>query len=196
MSAGSKRPRSRTPAGQKVFAQILGFFCCVCLPAFISALAPVSVIQLTRQNEQVVADLSTRLFYFIPYRHVVVEDVREVDDRFHAGELVRDHDRDGGREHRTESESFLVVHGRESTSEVPVSPMNIRGAVEKARSFLKQPDQTNLRITVVANWKFGVVIPLLLSPLTILYMAGISLAVWRLLYRGKRTLSAGAASIP
>lgn len=166
--------------GQKVFAQVLGFFVCVLLPAFVSGIAPVSVVHFTRQNERVTAELSTRVFYAIPYRRVTVEDVVAVDDRFHQGELVRDrHDRN--REHRSESESFLVVHGRSAGEgeEVSVSPVNIRDVVAKAEAFLKQPGQAELKLTVVANWKFGVIAPLLLSPLVILYVVGMLLAVWR-----------------
>ena len=50
----------------------------------------------------------------------------------------------------------LVMHGRDKAAEVPVSPINIRGARDQARTYLKSPGQESLRITVVANWKFGV----------------------------------------
>ncbi len=117
----------------------------------------------------------------------MIEDVVEVDDRFHEGELVRDHDGNGRRDHYSESESFLVVHGRDKAAEVPVSPINIRGARDKARAFLKTPGEESLRITVVANWKFGVAFPLLLSPLLVLYLAGLSLAVWRFLVGNRKS---------
>jgi len=190
MSVGSKksqtlhaRTRPRATPAQKIFPQILGFFCCVGLPVFMTVLAPVSIVRLTRQNDRVIADLSTHALYAIPYRHMVIEDVVEVDDRFHEGELVRDHDGNGRRDHYSESEAFLVVHGRDNAAEVPVSPINIRGARDKARAFLKAPGEQSLRIAVVANWKFGVVFPLLLSPLLVLYLVGLSMAVWRFVTR-------------
>lgn len=178
------RTHSRSPAGQKVFAQVLGFFCCVGLPAFISAIAPVSVVHFERRDaERVSAELTTRVFYAFPYRRVKVEEVRSVGDRFHAGEVIRNRDGSGRREQRAESESFLVVHGREGAAEVPVSPVNIRSVVERAQAFLTQPAQPELRLIVVANWKFGVFLPILLSPLLILYLAGIFLTLWRWINR-------------
>lgn len=134
------------------------------------------------------AELTTRVFYAFPYRRMEVGEVRSVDDRFHAGELVRNRDSSGPREQRAESESFLVVHGREGAAEVPVSPVNIRGVIEKAQAFLAQSAEQDLRLTVVANWKFGVVLPILLSPLLILYAAGIVLTLWR--WSTRRSLSA------
>lgn len=172
--------------GQKIFVQFLGFFCCVILPAFVSAIAPASVVRFTRENERVTAELSTRIYYAIPYRRVTVEDVRSVDDRFHAGTTVRD--RDSRREHQSEGESFLVVHGRDAQAEVSVSPVNIREVLAKAQTFLADPEQTRLSLTVVANWKFGVIAPLLLSPLPILYAVGLMVGAWRL---GKKALRRG-----
>jgi hypothetical protein len=169
--------------GQAVFAQVLGFVCCVGLPVFVSALAPVSVVHFERREERVRAELTTRVFYAFPYRRVEVEEVRSVDDRFHAGELVRRRDGSGRREQRAENESFLVVHGREGAAEVSVSPVNIRGVVEKAQAFLAQPAERDLRLTVVANWKFGVFLPILLGPLLLIYLAGIFLTLWRWSHR-------------
>ena len=180
MSAGSERGRSRGPLGQKIFVQVLGFFCCVCLPLLVSAIAPVSVVQLTWHNERVSADVTTRSFYFIPYRHVVVDEVLSVDDRVIQGKTTRDRDR---REHTSESEAFLVFHGPDTAAKVSVSPVNLRDALEKARAFIAQPNSAGLRLTVVANWKFGVIAPLLLSPLLLIYLIGITLTIWRWLSR-------------
>jgi hypothetical protein len=165
--------------GQAIFAQVLGFVCCVILPVFVSAIAPVSVVHFERRNDLIRAELTTRVFYAFPYRRVTVEEVRSVDDRFHAGEVIRDRDRSGRRDQRAEDESILVVHGRDGAAEVQVSPVNIRGVIEKAQAFLAQPAEKDLRLTVVANWKFGVVLPILLSPLLILYVAGVVLTLWR-----------------
>lgn len=169
---------------QKVTAQILGFFCCVGLPAFISAIAPVSVVHLVRENERVTADLTTRIFYAFPYRHAIVQDVKSVDDRFHEGERIRG--RNGEPNHNAEDESFLVLHGASDAAEVPVSPINIQAAVAKVATFLSQPTPREQRITVVANWKFGVFLPLLLSPLAILYLVGLVLTVFRWIVRLNR----------
>lgn len=171
--------------GQKIFVQFLGFFVCLVLPAFVSAIAPSSVVVFTRENERVTAELSTRIYYVIPYRRVRIEDVRAVDDRHHAGTRVRDRS-NPRRDHQSESESFLVVQGRDADAEVSVSPVNIREVLAKAEAFLKDPAQAHLKLTVVANWKFGVIAPALLSPLPIAYLVGLLIGLWKLVAKALR----------
>ena len=178
-------PRSRVLSAQGFFAKVLGFFCCVGLPAFISAIAPISVTHFVRENERVTAHASTRVFYAIPYRRVTIDDVTAVDDRFHEGELLRRSSSDSGfsRRQRAEDESFLVIHGRDAVAEIPTSPINIRGLLQQANEFLKHPERAELKLTSVANWKFGVVIPLILSPLALLYIVGLMLTIGRFFVR-------------
>jgi hypothetical protein len=86
--------------------QFIGFLCCLVLPAFWTAIAPVSFTTLTREGGKVRAVARQNLFFVIPYRTGVVEDVQKVDDRFRQGEVS--YSRVNGDRRKTRSESEVV----------------------------------------------------------------------------------------
>lgn len=177
-------PRKPPREQPRTLSYVVGFIALVLLPAFITAIAPVSVTRFERRGSDVSADVKTNVFFVIPYRHVQIEAVTAVDDRFHAGELVENTGfsrSDSRHTTRSEDEAFLVIHGRDKQAEVSVSPANIRGVMEKARTFLASPNERELRLITVANWKFGVFAGGFLSLFTALYVFGLLLGLWRLI---------------
>jgi hypothetical protein len=48
--------------------------------------------------------------------------------------------------------------------------VNIERVTERVGAFLDDPSQPSLRMTVVANWKFGVIAGGVLSLLTVFYV--------------------------
>lgn len=165
------------------FAYVLGFVGCVLFPAFVTAIAPVSVTHFERQGQEIVARAKVNLLFVIPYHRVWIDGVTAVDDRFHEGELSLDRFAGESTTHqvRSEDEAFLVIHGRNGQAEVSVSPANIRSVLEKARTFLATPTERELRLVTVANWKFGVLAGGLLSLLTVLYLIGVLISLWRVI---------------
>jgi len=153
------------------------------MPAFWTAIAPVSFTTLTREDGKVRAVARQNLFFVIPYRTSVVEDLRDVDDRIRQGEIVRS--RLGGErsKHRAESESFLVLRGVDELVDVPVSPINAKSAVKKVKDFLRDPNRAKVRLFTVANWKFSVIGGIFVTLLAMLYLTGVILSLLRFVGR-------------
>ena len=166
-----------------LFTHVIGFMCCLVMPAFVTAIAPVAFTTLTRENGKVRAVASQNLFFVFPYRTSVVEDLQKVDDRFRQGEISYNRVDGERRKTRSESESFLVLQGVGDPVEVPVSPVNARSTVAKAEEFLRDPSRTRLRLFTVANWKFSVIVGVFVTLLAILYVTGVILSMLRFFWR-------------
>jgi len=187
----AQRHRSAAAARERRFAYFIGLIVCVGLPGFITAIAPVSWIRLERQDGEVMATAKTCVWFFFPYRTVVVRPLVGIDDRHIAGTPL---DRDAfGERYRSlnnrtksEDEAMLILHGIDDSVEIPVSPASIDSARERCLAFLEDPQASSEQLFVVANWKFGILIGGLMSLLTILYLVG---CVWQTLRFMKRIVS-------
>lgn len=182
-------PRPAT-LGEKLFSHTVLIIGCVLLPGFCMLVAPLSVVRLSRAHGEVAAEISKRVWFVIPYRHLHVEGVTGVDSSFHSGTTnysYSDH------EYTTsESSATLQLTGRSGTAEVEVSPANIDTARRKVRDFLDDPASEKLSLTVVANWKFSVIAGGFLSLLTLLYVVGVGGAFLQSLWRLVRVPAARA----
>ncbi|MDZ4779147.1 MAG: hypothetical protein SGJ19_02730 [Planctomycetia bacterium] len=167
--------------GNALFGHVLGLLFCVGLPGFVTAIAPVSWIRFERTEDHVTATAQTCLFFFIPYRTQTVDPVIGIDDRFVQGKFERR--RPSEPKHRTEDEAFLVINGEDGFAEVPVTPLNIKSVSERSQAFLDDPQAPQLKLFVVANWKFSILVGGALSLLTVLYVVGIVLSFVRMLKR-------------
>ncbi len=169
----------------RIGGHLVALLFCVGLPAFVTAIAPVSWVRFQRHGETVSANVQVCLFFVVPYRNMAVAPVIGVDDRFVEGKLEpRDAGKSSAQRHRSEDEGFLVIHGEGQSVEAPVSPVNLPRVVQRAQEFLSNSQASDLRMIVVANWKFSVIAGGLLSLLTVLYGAGLIL----LLFRGIQSL--------
>lgn len=157
--------------GEMIFGHVILFVACVALPAFVTAVAPLSTVKLMRSGEGigVSAKVSTRLLFLVPYKVTVLEQVTAIGDRYVEGHMTERRPGDL-RTTRTEDEAFLMITGTTGEAKVPVSPVNIRSVEEQAEAFLKNPAQRELKMTVIANWKFGALVGGFLSLLTVFYI--------------------------
>ena len=156
-----------------MLSHLLVIFFCVGFPAMVTGIAPVSWIKFERRDGQVSASAKICLFFVVPYRTIYVSPVIGVGDRFVEGTVTREE-----RDRRTvrtksEDEDYLVIRGNGQTAEVPVSPFSIKSVVKKTESFLKEEGATDLKLFVVANWKFSVIAGGLVSLLTVLYVCAL-----------------------
>ncbi len=162
------------------------FLGCVGLPAFITMIAPVCAVKMEREAEHVTASVQWNCFFVIPFHRRTVTDVTGVDDHVIAGQFVHNSNRGPGENSLdtvTEDQGFLVIHGKDEEVKVPVSPENLSDVQARAKEFLQAKNgEPHLRLTTVANWKFGVIAGGLLTFMTVIYFW--TIAAWWL-RRGK-----------
>lgn len=154
--------------------QLIAFVVCVGAPGFLTAMVPVSWLKFERQGDQVTAQAKVCVFFIIPYRTETVAPVVGVSDREKSGSTTRH--RRTGTDHYTQAEDkgYLTIEGPDHSAEVLVSPHDLKSVMEKVTAFLKDPQSTELKMYVVANWKFGVIAGGLLSLLTVIWVIGVS----------------------
>lgn len=186
---------SKSPA-RLLASHLLGLLFCVGFPALVTAIAPVSWVRFHREGSHVTATAKTCLLFVVPYRTVVVDSPVHAGRRDVSGTYTRKKRGAGQRDiyNKSEDEGFLVIEGAEQYAEVPVTPHNLTSVIEKSQAFLDDPQAKELKMFVVANWKFSVIAGGLVSLLTVLYVAGIVVtlakALLRLLGIGKRPAAA------
>lgn len=160
-----------------VFQQLLALGVCVGVPALVTAIAPVSWVTLERQEGRVKAVAQTCLLFVVPFKTATVDPVTGFGDRHVAGKVRRERRSGPDRETKSEDEGFLVIEGPGPSAEVSVSPVSLDGILDKANGFLEDSQAAELRLFVVANWKFSVLGGGLISLLTVLYVVGVTLGL-------------------
>lgn len=183
-----------------LFEFIVGGLACVGMPALMTAIAPVSWIDLNRVDDHVTAKTQTCVFFVFPYKTQELEDVKSVSTTFHLGEKL--HRRPGdGKQGRAESEGGIVFHGppnpggEEKQISVSVSPASFKGVEAKINEFLNDPQITSQSHFVVANWKCGIIFAIPVCLLTVLFVIGWSIWLGQTLAKPFRYLLHGNPSM-
>lgn len=166
---------------------------CVGFPALVTAIAPISWVRFERRDGKVSATVHTCLLFVIPYKNQTVVTVTGIGDRFVAGTVTRERRCGGDRTTKSEDEGFLVIRGNDHDAEVPVTPFNLKSVIERSEAFLHDDNATELKLFVVANWKFSVITGGLISLLTVLYIAGLTYGVLRAAVRTIRWALGGSS---
>jgi hypothetical protein len=147
---GSKNDPTKLPL------QIFALLVCFGIPALVTALAPVAWVKFERQGERVSAQAKVCLYFIIPYKTATIDPVVDVGRDFKGGS-TRVERRNGRNEKITsEDQGFLVIRGESEEFPVPVTPHNLDSVLERSNAFLKDSQATELKMFVVANWKFSV----------------------------------------
>ena len=161
-----------------VVTQLFVLLVFVGVPALVTAIAPVAWVSFERREGDVSATAQVCLLFFVPYQTMHVSPVTRVSDRVHAGSVRYDRSRKvNDREVKAEDSGFLVIHGPDQSAEVPLTPFNLKSVVEQVNTFLQDPQATELKLFVVANWKFSILGGGLASLLTILYVGAVAFSV-------------------
>ena len=168
----------------QILVRMAGFLFFVLLPGFLTAVAPVSWVQFHRDGERVVAHAKVCMFFIIPYRTHMVDPVTSVADGTHATSVTT-YRRSGANNDKkvtSEKEGFLDITGPNGTARVSVTPHNLADVKKKAEAFLNDPQAKELKLFIVANWKFGVIAGGFVSLFTLLYVVSYTIAgaVWLL----------------
>ena len=165
------------PPKYGLFEFVVGGLFCIGFPGLLTAFVPVSWIDLQRVDDHVHATTRTCVFFYIPYKTQQLADVATVSTTFQAGTISRERN---GNKQPTESESMGTVelHGPPSgvidgeMIAVAVSPASTQEVEAKINAFLADPQQKELSLFTVANWKFGIIFAIPLCLLTVLYVYG------------------------
>lgn len=172
----------------------MAFGLCVALPGGLTCLFPVATTIFIRSGSGVSAKAVQRAFFVVPFLTEEVARVTGVDEKLESGSLSKT-TRSGGvndpmrPETRSEDLSWLIIKGQPSEIRVPVSPVNVTDVRRRARDFLDDPAQAELRMWTVANWKISVVTAAILSVLTLVYLANIAWWFVSLFRKNHDTLS-------
>jgi hypothetical protein len=148
----------------------------VAFPAAVTWLVPVTWTTFTRRDGRVEMTAKVCLFFVLPFRREDLAEVTGVGTQTIAGEQEKWNTGTADDQKRyitTESEGYLLVHGRDREVRIAASPVGLDGAETKVREFLNNPAAANLRLFTVANWKTSVVVGGVLCLFTVLYIVGL-----------------------
>jgi hypothetical protein len=178
----------RTSLGGKIVSQGFVFAFCVLFPGLTTAVAPVSWVKFQRNGDRVTARVQVCAFFVVPYKTMTVDPVIGISDRSKSDRVTQE--RRGGKltNIHTEGAGFLVIQGEGQTAEVSVTPHNLKSVVEQSNAFLVDPQAKEMKLFLVANWKFSVVMGGVLTLLTVLYVVGVVLGFFAIVFRSARGL--------
>lgn len=166
-----------------LLTQAMALVFCVGIPALVTAIAPVSWVSFQRDAGGVRARVQTCLLFVVPFKTIVVEPVLEVNELTITGSTRIQRRTGTDRKYKADDEGQLLISGPDQLAEVQVSPVDLKAVLGKVNTFLAQPDASELKLFVVANWKFSVLGGGLVTLLTVLYLVGAALALIRMALR-------------
>jgi len=177
---------------------LYSFIIIFCIPgALITACAPSFTIELTRVNpERVDAAVSKNLLFIVPISRYTATNLVDTESEVIDGGLIR---RSGKTTGEAEDEGHLLLKGREGepSIEVWISPVNLYDVEDEIQYFITEGKEPSLRLWVVSNWKFGVLLP---GGILLFWVVVASMAVWSIitgkeLKLGKSRLKDGKSEI-
>ncbi len=182
-------PKTKTkPKGPKLFQLIKALFQCAvlfCIPGLvITFFAPSFTIELTRiDQDRVDAAVTKKLIFIVPVSKYTATGLVDTESEIMDGGVIREGHRSTGRiVGEVEDEGLLLLRGTGGEQiEVWISPKNLADVEYEVRHFITEAKEPSLRLRVVSNWKFGVILPggILLLCLVIFFMAAWSIITGR-----------------
>lgn len=189
------RPRyfgDRPTFGGMLLQYLLVFLLCFVFPAAVTMMAPATWLTFKRSGEVVSCKTRTCVFFVVPYKTQVVDQVTGIRARERAGrtESQREFGKSTSKNVHVEGEGFLQIYGVGDTkAEVSVSPASLKNVEHKSNDFLNSNEQGSKTIFAIANWKFGGLMGGALSMLTLICAVGYTLAIMNFFLRSiKRIL--------
>lgn len=162
-----------------IITQLIAIVVFVGVPAVITLLAPVTWIKCEARSTGVSATASQCLFFIIPFSTQTVFPVIDVKEDVKQGrhQQTDAERRRGQKAAKAEDQGTLTISGPQTEVKVSCSPVSLPAAAGQIRAFLKEPAQSPLRLTVVANWKISVIVGGIATCFTLLYVVGATLAI-------------------
>jgi hypothetical protein len=189
------RPRyygDRPTFGGMMMQYLLVFVFCFAFPGAVTMMVPATWLTFNRSGEVVSCKARTCVFFVVPFKTQVVEQVTGIESRERAGrtESQREFGKTTSKNVHVDGQGFLQIHGvGETKAEVSVSPVSLKSVERKSNDFLNSNEQGSTTIFAIANWKFGGLMGGALSLLTLLCVVGYSLSILNFIFKSiKKTL--------
>ncbi len=168
---------------------LYSFIIIFCIPgAIITACVPSFTIELTRVNsERVDAAVSRNLLFIVPISRYTATNLVGTESVVIDGGVIR---RSGSTTSsgsstgkivgEAEDNGILLLKGQEGEPpiEVEISPVNLDDVEDEIRYFITEGKEPSLRLWVVSNWKFGVILP---GGILVFWIVVASMAVWSII---------------
>ena len=148
---------------------LYSFIIIFCIPGLIiTFFAPSFTVELTRVNpERVDATVSKNLLFIVPISRYTTTNLVDTESETIDGGVIR---RSGSTTSagsstgkivgQAEDHGRLLLKGREGDPiEVYISPVNLYDVEDEIQYFITESKEPSLRLWVVSNWKFGVILP-------------------------------------
>jgi len=166
METTIKKQRSKS---FELMRALYSFLIIFCIPGAIITLGvPSYTIELTRVNpKRVDAAVSRNLLFIVPISRYTATNLMDTESEVMDGGVIR---RSGSTTStgsstgkivgEAEDNGLLLLKGREGESiEVEISPVNLFDVEDEIHYFIIESKEPSLRLWVVSNWKFGVILP-------------------------------------
>lgn len=174
--------KKRGPIPIELLRALYSFIIIFCLPgAFITFVAPSFTIELTRLNqERVDAAVSKNLLFVVPVSRYTATNLVDTESEVIDGGVIRRGGSSTGKiTGEAEDEGVLLLKGQEDEPiEVSISPVNLDDVEDEIRYFITESKEPSLRLWVVSNWKFGVILP---GGILLFWVIVFCMAVWSII---------------
>jgi len=157
------KPRDKGAVPLQLLKALFQSLILFCIPGiFLTSFIPTFTIELTRANpERVDATVYRNLLFIVPIIKYTASNVSEPETKFMDGGVIREGRSSSGKiVGEAEDEGLLLLKGTEEKPiEVWISPVNLNDVKYDVQYFIKESKEPFLRLWVVDNWKFGVILP-------------------------------------
>ncbi len=167
---------------------LYSFIIIFCIPgAIITFGVPSFTIELTRVNpERVDATVSKNLLFIVPISRYTATNLIDTESEVIDGGVIRRSGSTASTGSSTgkitgeaEDNGLLLLKGREGEPiEVEISPVNLDDVEDEIRYFITESKEPSLRLWVVSNWKFGVILP---GGILLFWVAAFFIGMWSLI---------------
>mgnify|MGYP005807000819 CR=1 FL=1 len=168
---------------------LYSFIIIFCIPgAIITFGVPSYTIELTRVNpERVDATVSRNSLFIVPISRYTATNLIDTESEVIDGGLIRRSGSTASSSSSTgkitgeaEYNGSLLLKGREGEPpiELEISPVNLYDVEDEIQYFITEGKELSLRLWVVSNWKFGVILP---GGILLFWVVVFCMAVWSII---------------
>jgi hypothetical protein len=191
--------KDKGPKLVQIIKAFLGCTALFCIPGvIITFMAASFTIELTRVNsERVDATAAKNILFIVPISGSTINNLIDPESQVIDGGVIRQGKTAtpvGRITDEVEDEGLLLLRGAQGEQvEVYVSPRNLEAVEDEIRYFINEGEEPSLRMWVVSNWKFGVILPgaVLLFCLVVFFISAWSIITGRQMESERVRVSSG-----